>query len=67
MDAEAGPAAGSTTREPPGTAFNVQLRALPVDGRTVLRPPDPAHATTNTADERSHINYSCAAQLYAPP
>ena len=39
-DAEAGPAAGSTTREPPGTGFNVQLRALPVDGRIVLLPPD---------------------------
>ena len=50
MDAEAGPAAGSTTREPPGTGFNVQLRALPVDGRIVLLPPDPA----NAENERSH-------------
>ena len=33
-----------------GTGFNVQLRALPVDGRIVLLPPDPA----NTDGERSH-------------
>ena len=33
-----------------GTGFNVQLRALPVDGRIVLLPPDPA----NTGEERTH-------------
>ncbi|MCX7065713.1 MAG: hypothetical protein NT024_14375 [Proteobacteria bacterium] len=33
-----------------GTGFNVQLRALPVDGRIVLLPPDPANAES----ERSH-------------
>jgi hypothetical protein len=27
-------------REPSGTGFNVQLRALPIDGRIVLLPPD---------------------------
>jgi hypothetical protein len=43
-DAEAGPAAASTTREPPGTGFNIQLRAFPLDGRIVLLPPDPANA-----------------------
>ena len=35
-------------REGPG--FNIQLRALPVDGRIVLLPPDPA----NAGDERSN-------------
>ena len=34
-----------------GMGFNVQLRALPVDGRIVLLPPDPAN---NTDGERSH-------------
>jgi hypothetical protein len=43
-DAEAGPAAGSRTREPPGTGFNIRLRAFPIDGRIVLLPPDPANA-----------------------
>ena len=47
MDAEAGPAVGSTTREPPGAGFNIQLRALPVDGRIVLLPPD-------SGDERNN-------------
>ena len=37
-----------------GTGFNVQLRALPVDGRIVLLPPDPANVTANAENERSH-------------
>ena len=34
-----------------GPGLNVELRALPIDGRIVLLPPDPAN---NTDGERSH-------------
>ena len=40
VTAEAGPAEGSTTREPPGTGFNIELKTIPLNGRIVLLPPD---------------------------
>jgi len=53
-NAEAGPAAGSTTQEPPGTGFNIELKTIPLDGRIVLLPPDKENAPANAGDERSN-------------
>jgi hypothetical protein len=37
-----------------GTGFNIQLRALPIDGRIVLLPPDKENAPANADGDRSN-------------
>ena len=54
VTAEAGPAAGSTTREPPGTGFNIELKTIPLDGRIVLLPPDDSSGASDDDSRASN-------------
>jgi hypothetical protein len=40
----------STTREPPGTGFNIEVHSFPLDGRIVLFPADADSREDEPAD-----------------